>query len=124
MIAPEMPSVTVTFSTSTIDIVPVQKAFSLFTRRSDHRPIHGFRLRTDGDGVYRRARLRVGPREVGEPSDPAGEEPVLASHRRINRNGADDRSRADRHVRERNGDHDDTEQCEECLNPVASIAPR
>ena len=27
-------------------IVPVQKAFSLFTRRSNHRPIHGFRLRT------------------------------------------------------------------------------
>jgi hypothetical protein len=25
-------------------IVPVQKAFSLFTRRSHHRPIHGFRL--------------------------------------------------------------------------------
>ena len=26
-------------------IVPVQKALSLFTRRSNHRPIHGFRLR-------------------------------------------------------------------------------
>jgi len=26
-------------------IVPVQKAFSLFTRRSHRRPIHGFRLR-------------------------------------------------------------------------------
>src|SRR4029077_20847353 len=34
MIAPEMPSETVTFSTSAIDIVPVQEAFSLFTRRS------------------------------------------------------------------------------------------
>ena len=30
--------------TSTILIVPVQKAFSLFTRRSPHQPIHGFRL--------------------------------------------------------------------------------
>ena len=29
--------------TSTILIVPVQKAFSLFTRRSPHQPIHGFR---------------------------------------------------------------------------------
>jgi putative DNA primase/helicase len=27
-------------------IIPGQKAFSLFTRRSNHRPIHGFRLRT------------------------------------------------------------------------------
>src|SRR6478609_1297381 len=34
MIAPEMPSEPGTTSTSTIDIVPVQEAFSLFTRRS------------------------------------------------------------------------------------------
>ena len=34
MIAPEMPSETGTISTSAIDIVPVQEAFSLFTRRS------------------------------------------------------------------------------------------
>ena len=46
---------------------------------------------------------------------------VLASHRRINRNAADDRSRADRHVCERNGDHDDTEQCEECLKPLQHL---
>ena len=30
-------------------IVPVQKAFSLFTRRSNHRPIHGFRLSSEND---------------------------------------------------------------------------
>src|ERR1700682_3074109 len=34
MIAPEMPSETRTILTSAIDIVPVQEAFSLFTRRS------------------------------------------------------------------------------------------
>src|SRR4029077_6765446 len=34
MIAPEMPSEPGTFSTSAIDIVPVQEAFSLFPRRS------------------------------------------------------------------------------------------
>ena len=34
MIAPEMPSEPWTYATSAIDIVPVQKAFSLFTRRS------------------------------------------------------------------------------------------
>ena len=34
MIAPEMPSEPGTISTSAIDIVPVQEAFSLFTRRS------------------------------------------------------------------------------------------
>ena len=34
MIAPEMPSETRTTTTSTIVIVPVQEAFSLFTRRS------------------------------------------------------------------------------------------
>ena len=32
-------------TTQTIVIVPVQKAFSLFTRRSNDRPIHGLRLR-------------------------------------------------------------------------------
>ena len=32
-------------------IVPVQKAFSLFTRRSHHRPIHGFRLSSKHDPV-------------------------------------------------------------------------
>ena len=31
-------------TTQTIVIVPVQKAFSLFTRRSNNRPIHGLRL--------------------------------------------------------------------------------
>ena len=46
MIAPEMPSETGTLTTSIIVIVPVQEAFSLFTRRSDHRLIHGFRLST------------------------------------------------------------------------------
>lgn len=30
-------------------IVPGQKAFSLFTRRSNHRPIHGFRLKQNGN---------------------------------------------------------------------------
>ncbi len=39
-----MPSRTPDKTTSTIVIVPVQKAFSLFTRRSDHRLIHGLRL--------------------------------------------------------------------------------
>jgi hypothetical protein len=36
-------------------IVPVQKAFSLFTRRSDDRPIHGLRLsvaRRQGADLY------------------------------------------------------------------------
>src|SRR6186713_3286995 len=45
MIAPEMPSRTRVTTTQTIVIVPVQKAFSLFTRRSNNRPIHGLRLR-------------------------------------------------------------------------------
>ncbi len=42
-----MPSEPGTITTSPIDIVPGQKAFSLFTRRSDHRVIHGFRLSHD-----------------------------------------------------------------------------
>jgi hypothetical protein len=37
--------------TSTILIVPVQRAFSLFTRRSPHQPIHGFRLREESGVV-------------------------------------------------------------------------
>ena len=48
MIAPEMPSETGTLTTSTIVIVPVQEAFSLFTRRSLPPIIHGFRLRCGG----------------------------------------------------------------------------
>src|SRR6476660_6981112 len=44
MIAPEMPSRTRVTTTQIIVIVPVQKAFSLFTRRSNNRPIHGLRL--------------------------------------------------------------------------------
>src|SRR4029077_6621238 len=39
---PRTPSVDQGLASS---IVPVQKAFSLITRRSTHRPIHGFRLR-------------------------------------------------------------------------------
>src|SRR5215207_6730527 len=44
MIAPKMPSRTLDNIDFSTRIVPVQKAFSLFTRRSKHRPIHGFRL--------------------------------------------------------------------------------
>ena len=36
-------------------IIPGQKAFSLFTRRSNHRPIHGFRLREYGETEPERA---------------------------------------------------------------------
>jgi hypothetical protein len=49
----------------------------------------------------------------------ARQEPVLAGHRRVHRYGADDRFGADRHVRERNGDHDDAEQCEKCLKSLS-----
>jgi hypothetical protein len=51
MIAPEMPSEPGTISTSTIVIVPVQKAFSLFTRRS---PKTDFpRIQAKGDTARR-----------------------------------------------------------------------
>ena len=40
-----MPSRTVDKYDLSTRISPGQKAFSLFTRRSNHRPIHGFRLR-------------------------------------------------------------------------------
>jgi hypothetical protein len=40
-----MPSRTRVTTTQKIVIVPVQKAFSLFTRRSNNRPIHGLRLK-------------------------------------------------------------------------------
>src|SRR6476661_1776565 len=49
MIAPEMPSRTRVTTTQIIVIVPVQKAFSLFTRRSNNRPIHGLRLKPSAD---------------------------------------------------------------------------
>ena len=52
-----MPSETGTITTSTIVIVPVQKAFSLFTRRSNNRPIHGLRLRTKS-GVVQFSTIR------------------------------------------------------------------
>src|SRR6188472_4451213 len=45
MTAPKMPSRTLDMCDISTRIVPVQKAFSLFTRRSHHRPIHGSRLR-------------------------------------------------------------------------------
>ena len=45
-------------------IVPVQKAFSLFTRRLDHWPIHGFRLRGTQSRMARRSRSRR-PRRRG-----------------------------------------------------------
>ena len=44
MTAPKMPSRTLDMCDISTRIVPVQKAFSLFTRRSHHRPIHGSRL--------------------------------------------------------------------------------
>jgi hypothetical protein len=45
MSAPEMPSRTLDKCDISTRIVPVQKAFSLFTRRSHRQPVHGFRLR-------------------------------------------------------------------------------
>src|SRR5271166_6310108 len=44
MSAPKMPSRTLDKIDINTRIVPAQKAFSLFTRRSHHRPIHGSRL--------------------------------------------------------------------------------
>src|SRR6476469_8566460 len=67
MIAPEMPSRTRVTTTQIIVIVPVQKAFSLFTRRSNNRPIHGLRLRTTNpiestfDTVRNRSKITKGP---------------------------------------------------------------
>src|SRR6185312_15184224 len=45
MNASKVPSRTVDKYDLSTRIIPGQKAFSLFTRRSNHRPIHGFRLR-------------------------------------------------------------------------------
>jgi hypothetical protein len=44
MNASKVPSRTVDNYDLSTRIIPGQKAFSLFTRRSNHRPIHGFRL--------------------------------------------------------------------------------
>src|SRR6476620_6163619 len=44
MNASKVPSRTVDKYDLSTRIIPGQKAFSLFTRRSNHRPIHGFRL--------------------------------------------------------------------------------
>jgi Domain of unknown function (DUF4188) len=46
-------------------IIPGQKAFSLFTRRSNHRPIHGFRLRdSGGTGLWHETYLMGGGMEA------------------------------------------------------------
>lgn len=61
MIAPEMPSETQTTTTSTIVIVPVQKAFSLFTRRSlptDHPRIQAKSDAKDAAIIADQARMR------------------------------------------------------------------
>src|SRR4029077_11147970 len=51
MNASKVPSRTVDKYDLSTRIIPGQKAFSLFTRRSNHRPIHGFRLRQLRGGV-------------------------------------------------------------------------
>ena len=58
MIAPKMPSRTLDKIDFSTRIVPVQKAFSLFTRRSHHRPIHGFRLRLQDELLRLQEELR------------------------------------------------------------------
>src|SRR6185312_15821033 len=65
MIAPEMPSEPGTTSTSTIDIVPVQEAFSLFTRRSPT---------TDRPRIQAKSALDLEARVYGQgdPGDEAG----------------------------------------------------
>src|SRR6478672_2146923 len=69
MIAPEMPSRTRVTTTQIIVIVPVQKAFSLFTRRSNNRPIHGLRLSACRGGNLYVCWTRMGAR--GHPGNSA-----------------------------------------------------
>src|SRR6185437_11095700 len=59
MNASKVPSRTVDKYDLSTRIIPGQKAFSLFTRRSNHRPIHGFRL-SGGSGSLAERPFEVG----------------------------------------------------------------
>src|ERR1700739_4498514 len=73
MSAPKMPSRTLDNIDINTRIVPVQKAFSPFTRRSNHRPIHGFRLRQTSscaDARTANPQEQGRARSVGTPQRP------------------------------------------------------
>src|SRR6185437_3126450 len=72
MNASKVPSRTVDKYDLSTRIIPGQKAFSLFTRRSNHRPIHGFRLSVRGENRHVGDRVDVGVIELAPGAvDPA-----------------------------------------------------